>query len=99
MGSDHGVFRGGSFRIPRFYLHDWPDRYIHTDGDTAALIPPIPGGAPGVKGISLFIVPKFRVNDDGSLGPGNNIALAGLNHKMGFRGTVTTVLGFGEGEF
>lgn len=40
MGSDHDVFRDGSFRIPGFYLHDWPDRYIHTDGDTAANIDP-----------------------------------------------------------
>ncbi len=57
----------------------------------------IPGGPPGVKGISLFIVPKYRVNDDGSLGVRNNIALVGLNHKMGFRGTTNTVLNFGEG--
>ena len=40
MGSDHDVFREGSFRIPGLYLHDWPDRYIHTDGDTAANIDP-----------------------------------------------------------
>ena len=51
---------------------------------------------PGVKGISLFIVPKFRVNDDGSLGSRNDVALAGLNHKMGFRGTTNCVLNFGE---
>ncbi|MGR8922105.1 MAG: acyl-CoA dehydrogenase [Gammaproteobacteria bacterium] len=56
----------------------------------------VPGAPPGVKGISLFIVPKYRVNDDGSLGERNNIVLAGLNHKMGFRGTVNTVLNFGE---
>jgi butyryl-CoA dehydrogenase len=56
----------------------------------------IPGGPPGVKGISLFIVPKLRVGPDGSLGEANNVALAGLNHKMGYRGTVNTVLNFGE---
>ncbi|MGE0483742.1 MAG: acyl-CoA dehydrogenase [Gammaproteobacteria bacterium] len=56
----------------------------------------IPGGPPGVKGISLFVVPKYRVNDDGTLGPKNNIVLAGLNHKMGYRGTTNTVLNFGE---
>jgi alkylation response protein AidB-like acyl-CoA dehydrogenase len=56
----------------------------------------IPGGPPGVKGISLFVVPKVRVNDDGSLGDGNNIHLAGLNHKMGQRGLPNTVLNFGE---
>ena len=57
----------------------------------------IPGGPPGVKGISLFVVPKIRVNDDGTLGARNNIHLAGLNHKMGFRGITNTVLNFGEG--
>ncbi|MBX9605329.1 MAG: acyl-CoA dehydrogenase [Gammaproteobacteria bacterium] len=56
----------------------------------------IPGGPPGVKGISLFVVPKFRVEDDGSLGAHNNVQLMGLNHKMGFRGTTNTVLSFGE---
>ena len=57
----------------------------------------IPGGPPGVKGISLFVVPKWRVNDDGTLGARNNVLLAGLNHKMGFRGITNTVLNFGEG--
>ncbi len=52
---------------------------------------------PGVKGISLFIVPKFLVNEDGSLGERNDVVLAGLNHKMGYRGTTNTLLNFGEG--
>lgn len=56
----------------------------------------IPGGPAGVKGISLFVVPKIRVQEDGSLGEQNNIQLAGLNHKMGYRGTVNTLLNFGE---
>lgn len=56
----------------------------------------IPGGPAGVKGISLFIVPKLRVGPDGAIGGPNNIALAGLNHKMGYRGTVNTLLNFGE---
>ena len=56
----------------------------------------IPGGAPGVKGISLFIVPKYRVDADGRPGERNGIVLAGLNHKMGYRGTVNTALNFGE---
>jgi len=51
---------------------------------------------PGVKGISLFIVPKFLVNDDGSLGPRNDVLLAGLFHKMGWRGTTSTALNFGD---
>ena len=56
-----------------------------------------PDAPPGVKGISLFLVPKIRVEEDGSLGEPNNIALAGLNHKMGQRGTTNTLLNFGEG--
>ena len=55
------------------------------------------GGPAGVKGISLFIVPRFLVGDDDRVGERNDVVLAGLNHKMGFRGTVNAVLGFGEG--
>ncbi len=51
----------------------------------------IPGGPPGVKGISLIAVPRYL--DDGTA---NDVALAGLNHKMGYRGTVNTLLNFGE---
>ncbi len=54
---------------------------------------------PGVKGISLFIVPKKLVNDDGTLGERNDVVLAGLNHKMGYRGTTNCLLNFGEGKF
>lgn len=50
----------------------------------------------GVKGISLFIVPKFHVQSDGHLGARNDVQLAGLLHKMGYRGTTSTILNFGE---
>lgn len=54
-------------------------------------------GAPqGVKGISLFIVPKFLTEEDGTLAERNDVNLAGLLHKMGYRGTTSTVLNFGE---
>ncbi|MFK3972207.1 acyl-CoA dehydrogenase [Pseudomonas sp. NPDC087358] len=56
----------------------------------------LPNAPAGVKGISLFIVPKFRVNDDGSLGERNDVLLAGLFHKMGWRGTTSTALNFGD---
>ena len=56
----------------------------------------LPDAPPGVKGISLFIVPKFLVNDDGSLGTRNDVTLAGLFHKMGWRGTTSTALNFGD---
>ena len=56
----------------------------------------LPDAPPGVKGISLFIVPKFLVNDDGSVGKRNDVILAGLFHKMGWRGTTSTALNFGD---
>ena len=56
----------------------------------------LPDAPPGVKGISLFIVPKFLVNADGSLGARNDVLLAGLFHKMGWRGTTSTALNFGD---
>ena len=58
-----------------------------------------PGAPLGTKGISLFLVPKFLVADDGSVGERNDVVLAGINHKMGFRGTVNTAPVFGEGAF
>ena len=67
-----------------------------TDNIIHMVLAKIPGSPPGVKGISLFLVPKHRVNDDGSIGESNNIALAGLNHKMGHRGTTNCLLNFGE---
>ncbi|MEX3962868.1 acyl-CoA dehydrogenase [Paraburkholderia sp. EG286B] len=51
----------------------------------------------GVKGISLFVVPKYLVNEDGSRDERNDVVLAGLNHKMGYRGTTNCLLNFGEG--
>ena len=55
---------------------------------------------PGVKGISLFIVPKKLVDTEGQLtGERNDVALAGLNHKCGWRGTTNTLLNFGEGKY
>jgi len=56
----------------------------------------IEGAPAGAGGVSLFIVPKRLVNDDGSLGEQNDVALAGLLHKMGWRNTTSTVLSFGE---
>jgi len=54
----------------------------------------------GTRGISLFIVPKKLVNEKGELtGVRNDVALAGLNHKLGWRGTTNTLLNFGEGKY
>ncbi len=70
--------------------HEMTDNIVHM------VLAKIPGGPAGVKGISLFLVPKHRVNDDGTIGEPNNIALAGLNHKMGHKGTTNCLLNFGE---
>jgi alkylation response protein AidB-like acyl-CoA dehydrogenase len=73
--------------------HELAENIIHL------VLAKIAGGPPGTKGISLFIVPRILVAPDGGLAERNDVVLAGLNHKMGSRGTVNTVLGFGEGEF
>lgn len=73
--------------------HDLSENIVHL------VLAKIPGAPPGVKGISLFIVPKKLVNADGSLGERNDVVLAGLNHKMGYRGITNTLLNFGEGRF
>lgn len=57
----------------------------------------VPGSPDGVKGISLFVVPKYLVNDDGTIGERNDVVLAGLNHKMGNRGTTNALLSLGDG--
>jgi butyryl-CoA dehydrogenase len=54
---------------------------------------------PGTRGISLFIVPKHLVDTHGRIMARNDVALAGLNHKCGWRGTVNTLLNFGEGKY
>ncbi len=56
----------------------------------------IPGGPKGAKGISLFLVPKYRLDDAGHPADRNDITLVGLNHKMGQRGTTNCLLSFGD---
>jgi butyryl-CoA dehydrogenase len=58
----------------------------------------IPGGPAGVKGISLFAVPKYRLDEKGEPGNRNDVQLAGLLHKLGYRGTTSTALTFGEND-
>ncbi|MCT8164643.1 MULTISPECIES: acyl-CoA dehydrogenase [unclassified Pseudomonas] len=70
--------------------HELSENIVHM------VLAKLPDAPPGVKGISLFIVPKYRVNADGSLGPRNDVVLAGLFHKMGWRGTTSTALNFGD---
>jgi butyryl-CoA dehydrogenase len=78
--------------------HELTENIIHL---VLAKIPDENGKlVPGTRGISLFIVPKKLVNTQGELtGVCNDVALAGLNHKLGWRGTTNTLLNFGEGKF
>ena len=76
--------------------HELTENIVHL---VLAKIPDADGRlVPGTRGISLFIVPKRMVGADGALtGERNDVALAGLNHKCGWRGTTNTLLNFGEG--
>lgn len=88
----------GHYRISgnKMYIsggdHELTDNIVHM------VLAKIEGAPAGVKGISLFLVPKFLVKEDGSIGQRNDVALAGLLHKMGYRNTTSTVLNFGEHE-
>ena len=68
--------------------HDLSDNIIHL------VLAKIPGGPDGVKGISLFIVPKFMVNEDGSLGARNAVAVGKIEEKMGIHGNATCVMNY-----
>ncbi|GAF44114.1 acyl-CoA dehydrogenase [Rhodococcus wratislaviensis] len=87
----------GSYRITGTKMwisggdHELTENIVHL------VLAKIPGGGPGVKGISLFIVPKFLPGADGAVGERNDVTLMGLNHKMGNRGTTNTLLAFGDG--
>ena len=72
--------------------HELSENIVHM------VLAKIPGGPPGVKGISLFIVPRYLVNPDGTRGERNDIVLAGVNHKLGQRGIVNTFLKLGEND-
>lgn len=86
----------GSYRVKgsKIYIsggdHELSDNIVHL------VLAKIPGGPSGVKGISLLAVPKYRINDDGSIGARNDVHLTGLLHKLGYRGTTSTSLSFGD---
>jgi hypothetical protein len=64
MGSDHDVFREGTWKIPGLYLHDWPDRYIHTNFDTAAMIDPTKlRRAAFIGAVSAWFLANMSEND------------------------------------
>jgi len=70
--------------------HDLAENIIHL------VLARIEGAPSGTKGLSLFIVPKVWVNDDGSLGQPNDVVTASIEHKLGIRASATAVLNFGE---
>ena len=70
--------------------HDLTENIIHL------VLARIPGSPTGTKGISLFLVPKFVVNDNGSVGPRNGVNTASIETKMGIKGSPTCVLNFDE---
>jgi len=70
--------------------HDFTDNIIHT------VLARVEGAPAGIKGLSLFLVPKVMVNDDGSLGERNSLMCAGLEHKMGIHGNATAVMQYDE---
>jgi len=86
----------GTYRITgqKIYIsygdHDLTDNVIHL------VLARLPDAPEGVKGISLFIVPKVLVNEDGSLGERNDVEVVSLEHKMGIRASPTCVMAFGE---
>nr|WP_028115593.1 acyl-CoA dehydrogenase [Ferrimonas senticii] len=88
----------GSYRIKgnKIYIsageHDLTDNIVHL------VLARIEGAPAGTKGISLFIVPKFLLDPQGQPSKRNDVQLAGLLHKMGYRGTSSTALSFGEND-
>ncbi|MFY9238258.1 MAG: acyl-CoA dehydrogenase C-terminal domain-containing protein [Roseovarius sp.] len=68
--------------------HDMAENIIHL------VLAKIPGGPDGIKGVSLFIVPKFNVNEDGSLGARNGVSCGAIEHKMGIHGNSTCVMNY-----
>ncbi len=100
-GTDLGLIRtkaepqeDGSYRITgqKIWIsageHDMADNIVHL------VLAKIPGGPDGIKGISLFVVPKFLVNEDGSLGDRNAVTCGGLEEKMGIHGNATCVMNY-----
>ncbi len=70
--------------------HDMADNIVHM------VLAKIPGEGDGLSAVNVFIVPKYLVNDDGSLGPANGVSCGSIEHKMGIRGSSTAVLNYDE---
>ncbi|MDE0983309.1 MAG: acyl-CoA dehydrogenase C-terminal domain-containing protein [Yoonia sp.] len=104
-GTDLGLMRtkavpqdDGSYKITgqKIFIsagdHDMADNIIHL------VLARIPGGPDGIKGVSLFIVPKIIVNDDGSLGDHNGVSVGKIEEKMGIHGNATCIMNYDGAE-
>jgi alkylation response protein AidB-like acyl-CoA dehydrogenase len=101
-GSDLAAIRSVAKPVDEHYLisgqkifitygeHDLSENIVHL------VLARTPDAPAGVKGISLFIVPKFLLNDDGSLGERNDVNCVSLEHKLGIHASPTAVLSFGD---
>ena len=88
---DHYRIRGQKIYIT-YGEHDLSENIIHL------VLARLPDAPPGVKGISLFIVPKFLVNEDGSLGPRNEVHCLSIEKKLGIKASPTAVLQYGQND-
>ena len=86
---DHYLLTGQKIFIT-FGEHDMAENIVHL------VLARLPDAPEGTKGISLFIVPKFLVNADGTLGKRNDMICAGIEHKMGINGNPTCTMNLGE---
>jgi len=90
---DDGTYRISGTKIYITYGdHEMTDNIVHI------VLARTPGAPPGTKGISCFIVPKYLVNDDGSLGERNDVTVVSLEHKLGIHASPTCVLSFGDND-
>jgi acyl-CoA dehydrogenase len=86
----------GTYKISGTKIYITYGEHPMTDNIIHMVLARLPDAPPGTKGISLFLIPKFFVNDDGSLGARNDVYAAKLEHKLGIHGSPTAILNYGD---
>ena len=86
----------GTYKITGTKIFITYGEHSMTDNIVHLVLARLPDAPPGTKGISLFLIPKFLVNDDGSLGDRNDVTCAKLEHKLGINASPTCVLNYGD---